>query len=355
MGKSLSFLNFIKFNFIKVCGNALMLIIGMLVFCFHANAQIKKPVPIIYDSDMGPMIDDVAAIAVLYALQAKGEARILATLGNNVYPGVGRVFDVFNTYFGYPNMRIGLPKAGAIVGIKDELELNILGGWTDKLLEKFPSDIVSNDLIPDAVKIYRRVLSEQPDQSVTIVSVGFLTNLSNLLSSEPDEYSDLNGKDLVKRKVVKVMAMAGTFTGPHAGPWGPYKEYNLYMDAKSSKHVFEQWPTPIYFIGFQLGLKVKVGYPIIANERIRNNPVKYVFNMKIEKNRSGFDPIAALVGVRGIEPYFDKVEGHITVGWDGSNGWNPSGKGQYYLKANAAGPDEAERVINELMQFVPNK
>ncbi|MCZ2338895.1 MAG: nucleoside hydrolase, partial [Chitinophagales bacterium] len=318
MKKLLNLIKFSKTGFVSGSKLGTLLIFLSAVLSLHVNAQTQKPVSIIYDSDMGPMIDDVAAISVLYALQAKGEARILATLGNNYYPGAGQVFDIFNTYFGYPNMPIGLPKSGAIVRIKDEQELDILGGWTDKLIEKFPSDILSDDLVPDAVDVYRKILSEQPDHSVTIVSVGFLTNLSNLLCSEPDKYSELSGKELIKRKVEKLIAMAGTYTGPHAGPWGPYKEYNLYMDAKASKHVFEQWPGPLYFIGFQLGLKVKIGNLLINNKMIKNSPVKYVFGMKIKKNRSGFDPIAALVAVRGIEPYFDKVEGHIIVNWDGT-------------------------------------
>ena len=39
--------------------------------------------------------------------------------------------------------------------------------------------------------VYRRVLAQQPDSSVTLVTVGFLTNLRNLLQSEPDALSPL--------------------------------------------------------------------------------------------------------------------------------------------------------------------
>ena len=39
---------------------------------------------------------------------------------------------------------------------------------------------------PDATDVYRRVLSAQPDGSVTVCTVGFLTNLRRLLQSPPD-------------------------------------------------------------------------------------------------------------------------------------------------------------------------
>src|SRR5699024_1815640 len=89
-----------------------LVLFNILVFNFIWNAQkhIKKDtIPVIFDADMGPMIDDVAAIAVLHALASKGEAKILATIGSNVYPGVAKVFDIFNTYYGRPNIPIGLP------------------------------------------------------------------------------------------------------------------------------------------------------------------------------------------------------------------------------------------------------
>lgn len=322
------------------------------IFVGRGIAQ-EKPVRVIFDADMGPMIDDVAAIAILYALESKGEAKVLATIGSNNYPGAGQVFDVFNTFFGQPNMPIGLPKKGAIVSTKDAPQLDILGGWTDGLIEIFPTDLTSNQLVPEATEVYRSVLSNQPDHSVTIVTVGFLTNLSNLLASGPDKYSSLTGLELVRRKVNRLVSMAGTFTGPVTDPQGENKEYNLWVDAKASKHVFENWPTEVVFNGFALGNKVKIGKPIVVNESIKNNPVKYAFQNKVGKfgvGFSGYDAIAVLVAVRGADPYLDLVPGRITVKWDGSNGWTTSERGQFYLKERAGSIDKLTREINELMQ-----
>ena len=46
-----------------------------------------------------------------------------------------------------------------------------------------------------SVELYRRLLAEQPDSSVTVISVGFYTNLAQLLASQPDSVSPLSGRD----------------------------------------------------------------------------------------------------------------------------------------------------------------
>ena len=73
----------------------------------------------------------------------------------------------------------------------------------------FSRSITDYDSIPSAVALYRRLLSGQPDGSVTIVSTGFFTNLAALLDSEADEFSPLSGRELIARKVRQVSAMAG--------------------------------------------------------------------------------------------------------------------------------------------------
>eukprot|EP00964_Phaeocystis_antarctica_P029428 scaffold16579_cov58-Phaeocystis_antarctica.AAC.3 len=55
--------------------------------------------------------------------------------------------------------------------------------------------------VPDALDVYRRVLAASPARSVTIASVGLLTNLELLLRSAPDAHSPLTGQELVAEKV----------------------------------------------------------------------------------------------------------------------------------------------------------
>lgn len=329
-------------------------LLGMILIPIQLEAQ-DKTVPIIYDTDMGPMTDDVSAIAMLHALADMGEAEVLATVASNRHPTIAQVIDVFNTYYGRPNVPIGVP-GGIAVEIKDAPKVCCYGGWTNWIINNYPSDIRSNDVVPTAVEVYRKVLSEQPDNSVVVVTVGFMTNLSELLISRPDEYSDLNGKELVKKKVKKLVSMAGTFTGDVIDPKGPDKEYNVYMDAKAAKHAFEEWPTEIIFSGFALGMKVKSGGPLVKSTEIKNSPVQDVKRMVSSGDSGGsFDQTAILAAVYDVEEFFDLVPGRITLEWDGVNGWDNSGSGHYYLKEKEEGLDHVQNTINDLLLHQPTR
>jgi len=298
---------------------------------------------IIFDSDIGPDYDDVGAIALLHALADSGEAKILATVASNKYEGIAAMLNVFNTYFKRPDIPVGVPK-GAAVDVRDSQH------WTDSILAKYPHTIKSNSEAEDAVVLYRKVLAAQPDQSVTIVTVGFLTNLANLLNSKGDSISPLTGKELVTQKVRLLVSMAGKF------PEG--KEFNVYCDSTSSVAVFENWPTKVIYSGFEIGQKIKTGLPLLENQSIQNSPVKDVFRICIPlspedaQGRMSWDETAVLVAVRGYEPYYALRSGRIKVAPDGSNTWDSKGRGQDYLVEKMP-PREVQAVIEGLMAHQP--
>src|SRR5712672_341892 len=173
----------------------------LFVVSLHSYSQSAiKSIPVIFDTDMGPDYDDVGAITVLHAMADSGKASILATVASTNYEGVASVLNIFNTYFKRPNIPIGVPKGNAVKQ-KDWQH------WTDSLLAKYPHAIKSNSEVPDAIDVYRKALANQADHSVTIITVGFLTNLSGLLHSTADQSSPLSGFDLVNRKVKLLVCM----------------------------------------------------------------------------------------------------------------------------------------------------
>ncbi len=307
------------------------------------HAQSEKSVAVIFDTDMGPDYDDVGAITLLHAFADKGEAIILATIASTKYEGVGPVLSVLNTYFKRPNVPIGVPRGNA-------LTLRDVQHWSDTLIARYPHSIKSNDGAMDAVDLYRKVLALQPDNSVTLITVGFLTNIADLLQSKPDNHSPLPGVDLVNRKVSKLVSMAGKF------PSG--KEFNVAEDARASMYVFKNFKKPIILSGFEIGEKIKTGLPLIQNNKIKNSPVKDVFRISIpldpeDKNgRSSWDQSAVLVAVRGAKPFYKLECGVMTVNPDGSNGWDPNGKAHCRLVEDKPSSD-VQKVINDLMMHQP--
>jgi len=327
-------------NFVSV------IMVFLLIFYGCSNQQrVKsdKVVKIIFDTDLGPDYDDVGALAFLHAMADSGRVDILATVTSNKHNLVAPSIDVINTYFGRGELPIGAPKTSGV-------NLGSAQHWADSIVEKYPHSIKSTSDVADAVEIYRKTISNQSDKSVTIVTVGFLTNLNNLLKSGPDNISPLTGKELVEKKVKRLVSMAGKF------PEG--KEFNIYMDSAASKYVYENWPGEIIFTGFEIGWEIRTGLKLI-NSNIKNSPVKDVFRISIplsdedKYGRMSWDETAVLIGVYGTDGFFDTVRGKIIVNPDGSNTWenNPDGK-QLYVKQKMPVP-QISTFIEDRMMHVP--
>jgi hypothetical protein len=196
---------------------------------------------------------------------------------------------------------------------------------------------------PSAASLYRRLLAAHPDQSVTIVSVGFTSNLDDLLLSGPDEFSPLNGADLVAEKVELWVAMAGQFPNPD------HKlEYNLVKDLRASIITTALWPTPVVFSGYEVGSLIRTG-GVLQTAVPEDNPVREAYRLYTGgENRQSWDLTAVWYAVRGATDFFDTCFGRIEVEADGHNAWDPNASGHAYLSMNV----EAELVAKALDELL---
>ena len=161
---------------------------------------------------------------MLHAFADSGEARILATISSNSFKTTAPTLNVINTYFKRPDIPVGVLKAAMP-------SYDCPRKWAEGIIAKYPHSIKSNEEAMDAVKLYRKTLSSQPDTSVTIVTVGYHTNLANLLHSQPDEYSFLNGKELVRQKVKRLVSMSCAIDSSGRGGY----ESNIMADIPASQ------------------------------------------------------------------------------------------------------------------------
>ncbi len=328
-------------NFILLC----------LLLCCTACVQEQtgniEQVALIFDTDMGPDYDDVGALAVLHALADSGEVRILAVVSSNKLEYSVPCIDAINTYFCRPDIPLGAVKGNGV-----SLDSWHTGPrWTRELPARFPHRVKSTSEAEDAVKIYRRILNEQPDTSVVIVTAGFLTNLKNLLESGPDEISPLTGRALAAAKVKRLVSMAGHF------PEG--KEFNVITDITASRFVFEQWPTPIVFCGFEIGEQIITGQRT-AEMNAPYNPVKEVYALCLPQDnpagRYSWDQTTVLVAIRGTSPWFELEHGTLTVNLtDSINHWTPTSRGKHARLIRNAITAQIADIIENLMMHQPPK
>ncbi|MBS1746177.1 MAG: nucleoside hydrolase [Bacteroidetes bacterium] len=306
-----------------------------------AEAQVN----IIFDANMGSDYDDAGAIAILHNYADEGKAKILATIGSAKFENAAAVFSVFNTYFNKQYIPVAIPKGEAPI-------LKTTQRWTDSVVARYPHPVNSNKDVPDAVALYRRILSIQPDNSVTIIALGYLTNLKSLLLSKADLFSPISGEQLVQQKVKQLVCLAGKF------PEG--NSLNISHDVVAAKYVLEHWPAPVLFCGMETGDKIKTGLSLIQNDSIQNSPVKDAFRLSVNPEnkdtalKKSHGEIAVLVGIEGYENWFDVRQGKIIINEkDGSNKWIDDSQAEQYYLVEKSPPAVIQKIINELLQHQP--
>ena len=325
-----------------ISGVVVVVLAGILLTgCSSAGPlNSRKAVRIIFDTDIGTDVDDAGALAILHVMADRGEAEILATMSANQNRWCAPALDVINTYYGREDMPIGCSRTGP-----DPEE------WYHDSIGEFPHDLTNSDDAPDSVTLYRRILAAQPDQSVVIVVVGWLTNMADLLNSKPGRYSPLAGRELVKAKVKELVAMGGSW------PNSPKKEgeYNFHMDGAAAHKVISDWPGKIMFTG--LGKDVMTGARLVARGP-KDNPVPAFYRNFFKgykvSERSSWDLIAVLYAVRGLSDYFTAIpEGKCVSQKDGSNQWIPGPTSNHAYLVHKMPQTDLAAVIEDLLLIPP--
>ena len=139
---------------------------------------------VIFDSDMGSSTDDLFALEMLCRYDEQHLCRLLGVVVDREGKANADFADVMNTYFGHPDVPIGLVQNG-IKNPKIWIDYAHVAYMTetDGNTPMFLRTFKQAGMHPDGYQVYRRLLSQQPDHSVSIVSVGFLTCLAQLLQS----------------------------------------------------------------------------------------------------------------------------------------------------------------------------
>ncbi|MEL7588023.1 MAG: hypothetical protein AAGU19_15045, partial [Prolixibacteraceae bacterium] len=194
---------------------------------------------------------------------------------------------------------------------------------------------------PDAVETYKKLLAAQPDNSVTIITVGHPHVLVYLMNDE-------NGMKLIRRKVLKWVAMAHTRETPNIG-WN----FGRNGAAAYVGDVLKRWPKDAVFSG--LGSDIITGnikLPGTPDE----NPVKEAYtrwNGAIEKGRPSWDQVAVLVAIRPGYFTFEK-QGSLVQLDEGKTYWDKSvDKLNHSRVALKIGKNELESVLEDLMSEPP--
>lgn len=295
---------------------------------------------IILDTDVDHDCDDIGALFMLHGAVERGEAKLLATMGCTSSTAIAPCLDAINTWFGRAEIPVGT--------LKDK-DFHDHKGFANEMILRYPHQHPSGADYPDAVHLYRKILAQQPDNSVVILAVGPLRNLANLVRSPPDDISALDGKSLVAQKVKRLDVMGGNYP-PQAN--AKDAEWNFKQDPKSAALVCSTWPTPILFNGE--GGSVNSGRRVTF-EMPEHNPLTMAYRLYpgvgYAGDRLSWDPISALVAISGPKPWFELVDGgrNVVDAETGINAWQPDKAGRHaYLVLKSTKP-ELEAALEDQM------
>ena len=304
------------------------------------------PVRIIFDTDIGNDVDDVLALSLLHGLQTRGDCELLAVTITKPDELAGPFVDAMNHFYGRPGIPIGFTHAALT---NEPSKFLPLAEAKDGRKLRYPHRLKRSSDAPEATRLLRQVLSRQPDQSVVMAQVGYFSNFAALLDTPPDKYSPLSGRELVRAKVKLLSVMAGSFqTNRHQ------LEYNVFQDLPAAKRLAGDWPTPIVWSGFEIGLALP--YPAVSIERdfsyVPHHPAAeaYCLYNPPPHERPTWDLTSVLYAVFPDRGYFGlSSPGTVTVEADGFTRFTPAEPGRdRYLTLT---PLQAARVKEALVQL----
>ncbi|MEX0289052.1 MAG: hypothetical protein AB3N14_08055 [Flavobacteriaceae bacterium] len=297
---------------------------------------------VILDTDPSADPDDVGCMAMLHNMASNGECEILAIINSTHYKQSALSISAINNFY----KRSAIP-IGDYKGYAEKIE-SPPQNYDYHLSRVYPRTLNTWKDALDGVALYREILASAEDKSITIAIIGTMHNFYDLLRSEGDQFSALNGVELVKKKVEQVVTMGGNFIegkGYDRTNWGGSEVLCDYTDwsclneerNKMCRYVIEHCPSPFIASGWEVGCgdyyNAKYGN-VITGQNLRNLDTTHILRRSYEYHfitrgetedisRHSNDQCALHYAIRGEgENYTAYTDGKISLSQNGSCTWD---------------------------------
>lgn len=318
------------------------------------STETASDVPkIIFETDIGNDVDDALALDMLYKYLDAGKIDLLGIMINKESPYSSEYTDIMNTWYGYPEIPIGIIHNGADCENDATNYAKCVSLMEDENKDPmFQRSLKDYSKLPEAHILYRKILAQQPDHSVAIVSVGFSSNLARLLDTPADDFSPLTGKELVASKVKLLCTMAGCFNNPDL------YEYNIVKDIPAAKKVFTEWPTPLVTSPFEVGIAINYPATSIENDfgwaSVHPMVEAYKCYLEMPYDRPTWDLTSVLYSVEGSSYFNISPAGKIDVTDQGTTTFTADENGnRHYLMVDSVQAENIKQHFIELISRQP--
>lgn len=304
---------------------------------------------VIFDTDLGPDVDDALALAMLHGYQKRGVIEIAAvTLSRNSTVGA-RYADALNTFYNRPDIPIGIDKGDAPYFSDTTNFVALASQW--------PHDLNDGD-IEEAYRLQRRVMARglAENRPVIIIQVGFSGNLADLVSSGGDDISPMSGNELIRESVSVLSVMGGSIARNMV-------EFNIEKDVSSAQTLFANWPGRMVVSPFELGYSILYPYSSIRNDLSGGHILRKSYEFRDLDwhqdaspyyNMRAWDLTAVMEAVEPSSGYFFVSQpGVVSLDGSGRTYFNVGG-GQHYVldRANQYSNDQRNRILNRMIELV---
>ena len=285
---------------------------------------------IILDTDIGPDCDDAGALALLHVLAKDNPVHLLAVTNCTSNPYGNGAIDAINRAYGKADIPVGMyDKPGFLCDEKCEV-------YNKAICLQYENRFQNNQAAPKALDVMKAALKEADDLSITMIAIGPLCNLADLLR-------DTEGYKLIVQKVKLLVTMSSGLT---------IIEWNVQMDIPSAQEVYKNWPTPIIATPLETGQKIITG--VDFKDMDADHPVRLAYKLfngryGADVGRSSWDLTAVWVAIKGPEPFFILSEPHdVSIADDGETIYEPNPEGKVKFLLNKKPVDEIGRLIDDL-------
>ena len=303
--------------------------------------MIKK---VILDTDLGSDVDDVGAVALANILHNKKIINLLCVTHTTSGLYGPLVCEAINEFYHNDNIPVAVHKGREF--LKEELENN----YPHPTSDAFPHKHKSVEELPEAIKILRKTLAN--NDHVTMIFIGPLLNLANLMKSEADEISPLNGEELINHKVNEIYIMGGGFADITGLPKFDWPEYNLAMALDESIYAIRRLKVRTVFVDGTIGQQVLTGAKVFEKYGDKNI-VGYAYSRYVYKNpdnsRFSWDPMTVYVACIK-DNLFKKVgPGVVSIDEKGYTSFKEDKNGNFYVVDKNESYKKIQDVLEDLL------
>ncbi|HYI96426.1 MAG TPA: nucleoside hydrolase [Bryobacteraceae bacterium] len=316
--------------------------------------QVKPPLGVIFDCDLGNSIDDALALALLYGFDGKNEARAVAVSVTKPNLKAAAFCDAIGRFYagevsgafgaGGRTLPVGLATGGKMPEDTPMLS-EPLAKRTPEGKPVYPNGVATMIDTADPMAVIRNALTSQHPQNCVMVLTGPATNFAKVLA--------LPGvKELVVEKAKALVIAAGSY--PDGGP-----EPQIKLDIEAATKLFAEWPGLIVTVGQEIGDKLL--YPAASIEKdYAWSPAHPVVDAYRAYKTMPYDAPASamaalLYAVRPQEGYFKLSEpGVISVQPDGATKFSASATGKHrYLILDETQQEKIIKTYTEVASAKP--